>query len=124
VLCGVGWTGLAFVKTLPQLYILYSIAGVGAAFVYSGSIATALKWFPDKRGLVSGMIVAGFGGGSALFIPMISHIIRVADYRNAFLYSGIVQGILIFVAAQLLRNPGPEFSFSKASRTVLSARVR
>ena len=38
-----------------------------AAFVYSGSIGTALKWFPNRRGLAAGMIAAGFGGGSGLF---------------------------------------------------------
>ena len=54
---------------LTQLYILYLIAGMGAAFVYSGSVATALKWFPDKRGAISGFITAGFGAGAALFIP-------------------------------------------------------
>src|SRR5260370_24797770 len=48
VLCGVGWTALGFVTTLWQLYLFYAIAGVGAAFVYSGSIAGALKWFPVK----------------------------------------------------------------------------
>src|ERR1700685_527195 len=56
VLCGVGWTALGFTHVLWQFYLFYAIAGVGAAFVYSGSIATALKWFPDKRGLASGLI--------------------------------------------------------------------
>src|SRR5450432_212211 len=51
VLCGIGWTALGFVHVLWQFYFFYAIAGIGAAFVYSGSIATALKWFPDKRGL-------------------------------------------------------------------------
>ncbi len=110
VLCGVGWTALGFVSELWQLYLFYSIAGVGAAFVYSGSIATALKWFPDRRGLASGIIAAGFGSGSAAFIPIIAHIIQHYSYRQAFLVTGIVQGVLIIVAAQVLRNPGPEFS--------------
>src|SRR5262245_43831928 len=38
VLCGIGWTALAYVKTLTALYTFYAIAGIGAAFVYSGSI--------------------------------------------------------------------------------------
>src|SRR5438067_981198 len=75
LLVGIGWTSLAFAHSLMQLYILYSVAGVGAAFVYSGSIATALKWFPDKRGTVAGFITAGFGAGSAIFIPYIAHVI-------------------------------------------------
>lgn len=124
VLCGVGWTALGFVTTLWQLYVFYSIAGIGAAFVYSGSIAAALKWFPDKRGLASGLIAAGFGSGSALFIPLIANIIKQQDYRGAFLYTGIFQGLVILIAAQFLRNPGPEFHASRASAKVLSAHVR
>src|SRR5580700_10630306 len=124
VLCGVGWTALGFVNSLWRLNLFYSIAGVGAAFVYSGSIATALKWFPDKRGLASGLIAAGFGSGSALFIRPISNIIQQQDYRAAFLYTGIFQGLVILIVAQVLRNPGADFHASKASAKVLSIQVR
>jgi OFA family oxalate/formate antiporter-like MFS transporter len=124
VLCGVGWTTLGFVRQLWQLYLFYAIAGVGAAFVYSGSIAAALKWFPDKRGLASGLIAAGFGSGSALFIPIIASIIRQQSYRAAFLYTGLFQGVVIFAAAQILRNPGPEFHISKTASKCVSGAVR
>jgi len=105
VLCGAGWAGMGYARTLTDLYVLYSIAGVGSALVYSGAISVALKWFPDKRGLASGLIAAGFGSGAALFIPVIAHIIHVENYRAAFLYSGIVQGFVILCAAQFLQNP-------------------
>jgi OFA family oxalate/formate antiporter-like MFS transporter len=105
VMCGVGWAGLGQAKTLPELYMLYALAGFGAALVYCGSIGIALKWFPDKRGLAAGMISAGFGSGAALFIPLISYLIRAHDYRTAFLYTGIGQGIVIIIAAQFLQNP-------------------
>jgi OFA family oxalate/formate antiporter-like MFS transporter len=72
LLCGLGWAGMGYATTLPMLYTLYCVAGVGAAFVYSGSIGSALKWFADRRGLASGIMAAGFGGGTALFIPIIS----------------------------------------------------
>jgi OFA family oxalate/formate antiporter-like MFS transporter len=124
VLCGVGWTALGYVTSLWQLYIFYGIAGVGAAFVYSGSIAAALKWFPDKRGLASGLIAAGFGSGSALFIPIISSIIHQKNFQTAFLYSGVLQGLIILFVAQFLRNPGPDFHASKAAAKPVSPRVR
>ncbi|HET6844153.1 MAG TPA: oxalate/formate MFS antiporter [Candidatus Angelobacter sp.] len=124
VLVGLGWTAMGFVQTLPQLYTSYSIAGVGAAFIYSGSVATALKWFPDKRGAIAGFITAGFGAGAALFIPMIAAIIRSSGYRTAFLYTGIAQGLLVLIAAQFLHNPGPDFSVSQASRAKISPRIR
>jgi OFA family oxalate/formate antiporter-like MFS transporter len=89
-----------------MLYFLYGLAGFGAAIVYCGSIGVALKWFPDRRGLAAGVIAAGFGSGSALFIPVIRYILSVQDYAAAFLYTGIVQGLLIIVAAQFLGGSG------------------
>jgi OFA family oxalate/formate antiporter-like MFS transporter len=105
VLCGAGWAGLAFANTIPQLYMLYAAAGIGAALVYSGSIGSALKWFTDRRGLASGIMAAGFGGGTALFVPIIAWIIQNRGYRDAFLWTGIFQGAVILVVAQFLRHP-------------------
>jgi OFA family oxalate/formate antiporter-like MFS transporter len=111
VLCGVGWAGLGYAKSLPELYVLYSLAGFGAAMVYCGSTTVGLKWFPDKLGFASGIIAAGFGAGAALFIILMKYIIhveiRVDNYRAAFLYTGIAQAIVIFCAAQVLINPDP-----------------
>jgi OFA family oxalate/formate antiporter-like MFS transporter len=107
VMCGVGWAGLGMAHTLPQLYVLYSLAGVGAALVYCAATGMGLKWFPDKLGLASGLVAAGFGSGASLFIPIMAYVIRVESYRAAFLYSGIVQGLVILLAAQFLRNPDP-----------------
>jgi OFA family oxalate/formate antiporter-like MFS transporter len=124
VLCGFGWTALGYARTVTELYAFYAVAGIGAAFVYSGSIAAALKWFPDKRGLAAGIIAAGFGSGSAVFIPIIAWVIRQYDYRQAFLYTGILQGIIIIVAAQVLRKPSLEIGQWKATWKAPSPRVR
>ena len=107
VLCGIGWAGIGQAHSLTSLYILYSLAGFGAALVYCGSMGVALKWFPDKRGLAAGLIAAGFGSGAAIFIPFIAAMLKTSGYQTAFLYSGIVQGALIVVAAQFLKNPAP-----------------
>jgi OFA family oxalate/formate antiporter-like MFS transporter len=105
VMCGVGWAGLGFVTTLPMLYTLYVLAGIGAALVYGGCIGSALKWFTKERGLATGIIAAGFGGGTALFIPFIASMIRNQGYKTAFLTTGVAQGLVILVVAQFLRHP-------------------
>jgi OFA family oxalate/formate antiporter-like MFS transporter len=105
VLCGLGWAGMGQATSLPMLYMLYCVAGIGAAFVYSGSIGSALKWFKEKRGLASGIMAAGFGGGTALFIPFISSTIRTSGYQHAFVVTGLLQGAVILVVAQFLRHP-------------------
>ena len=108
LLCGLGWAGMGYATSLPQLYVLYCIAGTGAAFVYSGSIGSALKWFKDKRGLASGIMAAGFGGGTALFIPIITRLIADRGYQQTFIATGIFQGAIIFIVAQFLRHPPHE----------------
>jgi OFA family oxalate/formate antiporter-like MFS transporter len=108
VLCGLGWAGLGYATSLRMLYALYCAAGIGAAFVYSGSIGSALKWFKNRRGLASGVIAAGFGGGTALFIPIISSTIQSRGYQAAFISTGIFQGLVIVLVAQFLRHPPAE----------------
>ena len=108
LLCGFGWAGLGYATSLPMLYALYCTAGIGAAFVYSGSIGSALKWFKQRRGLASGIMAAGFGGGTALFIPFISWAIANRGYQSAFISTGIFQGLVIIVVAQFLRHPAAE----------------
>src|SRR5580700_2897952 len=105
LLCGVGWTMMGHASNLTELYLYYSLAGFGAALVYCGSMGIALKWFADKRGLAAGLIAAGFGSGAALFTALIAHLIAVNGYRDAFLYTGVAQGLIIIVAAQFLQNP-------------------
>lgn len=105
ILCGLGWAGMGAATSLPMLYVLYCVAGTGAAFVYSASIGSALKWFKDRRGLASGIMAAGFGGGTALFIPIISDLLATRGYRETFIATGLVQGLVILAAAQLMRHP-------------------
>ncbi|HEY7057042.1 MAG TPA: oxalate/formate MFS antiporter [Vicinamibacterales bacterium] len=108
LLCGVGWAGMGYATTLPVLYGLYCAAGAGAAFVYSGCIGSTLKWFTERRGLASGIMAAGFGGGTALFIPFISSAIQTHGYRTAFISTGLFQGLVIVMVSQFLRHPPAE----------------
>ena len=105
LLCGLGWAGMGYATSLPMFYMLYCVAGTGAAFVYSCSIGSALKWFKERRGLASGIMAAGFGGGTALFIPFIQSMIRENGYQAAFLTTGVLQGVVIAVVAQVQRHP-------------------
>jgi OFA family oxalate/formate antiporter-like MFS transporter len=115
VLCGVGWTGLGMVNSLPALYALYVLAGIGAALIYGGCMGSALKWFTKERGFAAGIIAAGFGGGTALFIPFIASIIKTSGYQTAFIYTGIFQGVIILVVAQFLRHPATQPVAAKAA---------
>jgi MFS transporter, OFA family, oxalate/formate antiporter len=105
LMVGIGWTMMGQVHTVTALYIFYALAGAGAGIIYGGSVSVAVRWFPDRRGLASGLIAAGFGMGSMPFIPVIENIIKSSGVLSAFMYTGILQGALILVIAQLLRYP-------------------
>ena len=105
LLCGLGWAGMGYATSLPMLYTAYCAAGMGAAFVYSCSIGSALKWFKERRGLASGIMAAGFGGGTALFIPVIQSLIASRGYQATFVATGLFQGLVILLVAQFLRHP-------------------
>ncbi len=106
VLCAIGWGGIGMTQSLMSMYLLYGLAGFGAAIVYCGSIGVALKWFPDRRGFASGIIAAGFGSGSALFVPALTYSLENYGHADTFVYTGIFQGLLIIAAAQFLGGSG------------------
>lgn len=115
VLCGIGWTGLGMATSLPMLYMLYVLAGIGAALIYGGCMGSALKWFTTQRGLAAGLIAAGFGGGTALFIPFIAAIIKTRGYQSAFISTGVFQAVAILIVAQFLRHPAKQPQPAKPS---------
>ncbi|MDB5654340.1 MAG: oxlT, partial [Tardiphaga sp.] len=77
----------------------------GAGGVYGTCVGNALKWFPDKRGLASGITAAGFGAGSALTVAPIQAMIAGSGFQTTFLYFGLGQGIIIVLLAFFLYSP-------------------
>ena len=105
VLVGAGWIGAGFAKSLLVLYLFYGIGGLGAGAVYSACVGVAMKWFPDRRGLCVGLVAGSYGFGTALTGIPIDHMIKTGGYRSAFVTWGIVQGLVVLVAAQFLQMP-------------------
>jgi MFS transporter, OFA family, oxalate/formate antiporter len=122
VLCGIGWSTLGYVSTLPMFYALYVLAGIGAGLVAGGAIGMMLKWFSTRRGLACGIVSAGFGGGTALFIPLIAYLIRELGYRSAFLSTGVFQALVLLIVAQFLRHPSVEPAPVQTTKATLAGR--
>jgi oxalate/formate antiporter len=104
-LVGVGWIGAGLANSLLALYVAYGLGGIGAGAVYSATIGIAMKWFPDRRGLCVGMVAGSYGFGTALTSIPIQQMIKTSGYQSAFIFWGVVQGIVVLVAAQFLRLP-------------------
>lgn len=107
VLAGFGWYGSGKAETLTALYLSYAVAGLGAGIVYGTAIGSALKWFPDHRGLAAGLTAAGFGAGAAFTVAPIQNMITSAGYQTAFIRWGIIQGAVVVIAALFLKAPPP-----------------
>lgn len=115
ILVGIAWIWNAYADSLTALYCSAAIGGVGAGAVYGTCVGNALKWFPDRRGLAAGLTAAGFGAGSALTVLPIQAIIKASGYEQAFLYFGILQGLIVFVVSFGLSSPRGEFKTGSIS---------
>lgn len=107
-LIGLSITGS--VHTLGMLYIGFGIfCGFGTGLVYSSTVSTVTKWFTDKLGLISGILLMGFGFGSFLVGKIFSFIaIGAGGWRNGCRYMGIVMCIITIVGAIFLQRPGAD----------------
>lgn len=111
VIYAVGIILASFVRSADQLWLLILsygvISGFGLGLAYIVPIAMLLKWFPDKRGLITGLAVGGFGFGAVLTSPVANELIeRNADVpTKAFLPLGIAYLVMSLVGAAFFRNP-------------------
>src|SRR5712691_12387043 len=76
LLVAIGWIGAGRVNSLPALYAVYAIGGVGAGAVYGGCVGVAMKWIPDRRGLCVGVVAGSYGFGTALTIRPVAYLIE------------------------------------------------
>jgi len=105
VLVGISWWMNSFVDTQVLFTIAAVIGGIGGGIVYGTAVGSALKWFPDRRGLAAGLTAAGYGAGAAATVIPIANLIQSNGYQTAFAWFGIAQGLLVVVGALLLRVP-------------------
>jgi OFA family oxalate/formate antiporter-like MFS transporter len=105
ILIAIAWVINSAADSLMLLYLGAAVGGVGAGIIYGAAVGNALKWFPDRRGLAAGLTAAGFGAGSALTVVPIANMIASSGYQSAFLWFGLVQGIVVAIVALFLRAP-------------------
>ncbi len=96
-------------KSLPLLWLGYGVVGgIGLGLGYVTPVATVAKWFPDKKGLVTGMVVMGFGFGALLMSKVIAPALDAAfpnQLPMVFAGSGLLLGATSLLASSFLRNP-------------------
>ena len=105
VLAGGGYIGLAYATTLWQLYVLYSLGSIGVGIIYTVAVNTAVKWFPDRTGLTTGIGTMAFAGGSALVVPYVRANATVGGYTDVLRNVGVVILVVLIAGAVLLHDP-------------------
>ncbi len=88
------------------LYLSYGvIGGTGLGFAYIVPISVLVKWFPDRRGLITGIAVGGFGAGALVTAPVATHLIQTVGVLQTFAYLGAAYALLGLLTAYFMQNP-------------------
>jgi OFA family oxalate/formate antiporter-like MFS transporter len=119
VLFGAGFWLSAFTDSLTYLFICFGIVGgLGGGLGCAVIIPTVAKWFPDKRGLAIGVIIAAYGAGSAILGPVSdTYLIPIYGLSGTFKFLGVLFLCMTLAGAALIRNPLDVRSSKVAKRT-------
>ncbi|MHB8404454.1 MAG: L-lactate MFS transporter [Gammaproteobacteria bacterium] len=91
---------------LGVLYLSYGLlGGLGVGLGYIVPVATLVKWFPDKRGMITGIAVAGFGAGALITAPVAAWLIKQVGVTHTFAILGVVYFFMVTIGALTMRNP-------------------
>jgi OFA family oxalate/formate antiporter-like MFS transporter len=106
VIAGLSWVLAAQASNVFALYVTYGLlGGIGTGIVYVGVIGHMVQWFPDKRGLATGLVAAGYGMGALLTTFPIATVLRESSYQDALVRFGAIFALVGLAAAQGLRRP-------------------
>ncbi len=98
-------------SSLVVLYLTYGvIAGIGLGLAYIIPIQVLPKWFPDRPGFATGMAVMGFGGGSALTVPVAAYLVPAVGLFGTFGILGLAYIVFVGGAAFFITNPPEGYS--------------
>jgi len=116
LLSGGSWILSASVNSLGALYLTYGIlGGFGTGIIYVGIIGLMVRWFPDRRGLATGLAAAGYGFGAFFTSFPIDSMIKSSGYAHTLIVWGIIQGAVGILAAQWLRTPPENYQPTSAA---------
>ena len=126
---GIILTGVSIhLNQLWMLYLSYGvIGGLGLGSGYVTPVSTIIKWFPDKRGLATGLAIMGFGFAALLTSPIAQRLMSVVGLETTFYILGAFYMIVMLIAAQFIKRPKegdvPEVAVAKGNKVSLGAQL-
>src|SRR5246127_736232 len=126
VLYGLGVFLASFsANKLWWLYLSYGfIGGLGLGLGYIVPVAVLVKWFPDKRGLITGIAVGGFGAGALITAPVATRLIQSVGVLPTFAYLGIAYLVVTVISGAFMQNPPDGWKPEGWAPTTLQASQR
>ena len=106
LLVSVGWVLSAFAPNIQTLTIAYGvISGAGVGIAYGAPLTVVTRWFPEKKGIVIGLVLLGFGLSPLLTAPIARALVEQYGVTKTFLILGVVFGVLLPVLAMPFKYP-------------------
>ena len=112
VLFGLGQAGAGVAIAMDSVVLYWCtyglLSGLGMGIGYIAPVSTLVKWFPDRRGLATGMAVLGFGAGSLITAPVATNLMEAVGISNTYYILGISYFVLMFLGASYIAPPKAE----------------
>ncbi|MFD0771153.1 OFA family MFS transporter [Bacillus sp. CGMCC 1.60114] len=106
---GIGLMLSSQVSSLPMLYVLAGVVvGYADGTAYITSLSNLIKWFPERKGLISGISVSAYGTGSLIFKYINAKFIASVGVSQAFLYWGLIVAVMVVIGACLIHKAAEE----------------
>jgi MFS family permease len=101
----IGGIGLALKQSLLVFLGMGVVGGMGCGIGYIAPVSTLVKWFPDRRGMATGMAIMGFGGGAFLAGYLNVYFMNLFGVARTIIALGIVYFVIMMIGARLIRRP-------------------
>jgi len=103
----IGGVGLAIRQALLVWIGMGIIGGIGCGLGYISPVSTLVKWFPDRRGMATGMAIMGFGGGAFLAGYLNVYFMSLFGVARTMMVLGVTYFVIMLVGARIIRRPPP-----------------
>jgi OFA family oxalate/formate antiporter-like MFS transporter len=104
-ICGTSTIAVGYVTSIKTVYLWASIIGISSAFIYLPALTAAQRWYPHRRGLVSGAVNLFFGLSAAIMAPIFTHMLQHQGYTSMTLTLGVLVLSIGLPAAAFVRFP-------------------
>ena len=106
------------------LAVAYGVFGLGNALCFSVTIPASVKWFaPERRGLITGLVIGVVGLAAVYCSPLTNWLLRVEGVANTFLVLGVASFCILLAVSQFMANPPPDYRVAPARGLAASAVV-